>query len=448
MKQNSVLSGGFRYLIGTARFWSFVSVGFFMVFVLMLLFVNVGDEGGLILGFYHHSLLAAFSGSVVFSGLFIYEFKQFQRQRGVDLAHYQRCTEQQMLVFSQNKNKYSHQLVKHLAFCQQKVVEFHHQLHQQLIIPIDFIAGRQKQRMNDLKLWCEEHISALQVELKHSSDVVMASLADVNDDEDLVQKQADLIEKMSQLSLQSVAASQRAFLACWQALLPEEVSEKASDVGAQLAVVREQGTDYALDVVEQLLATHKQVVEFHHILDSQLDGVAQLTEEAALGLMEKVQEIETAAEGSVREVQQAIQQSSTLTGNDQSRVERIHNNVRELTAYVAQRKEENVSHSQQIEAVLEEIAKLSNLTGMVKDIAFQTNILALNAAIEAARAGQAGKGFAVVAGEVRRLSEQSEEAAGHIDTGIEKVIQIADQQMKHILDPDRIEAESQRLNGF
>ncbi|MDQ7016248.1 MAG: hypothetical protein Q9N68_07725, partial [Gammaproteobacteria bacterium] len=47
-----------------------------------------------------------------------------------------------------------------------------------------------------------------------------------------------------------------------------------------------------------------------------------------------------------------------------------------------------------------------------------------------------------------RLSEQSEEAAGHIDTGIEKVIQIADQQMKHILDPDRIEAESQRLNGF
>ena len=73
-----------------------------------------------------------------------------------------------------------------------------------------------------------------------------------------------------------------------------------------------------------------------------------------------------------------------------------------------------------MERITASSSKISNIIGLIDDIAFQTNLLALNASVEAARAGDAGKGFAVVAVEVRRLAQSAASASSEVKALIEQ----------------------------
>jgi methyl-accepting chemotaxis protein len=107
---------------------------------------------------------------------------------------------------------------------------------------------------------------------------------------------------------------------------------------------------------------------------------------------------------------QAAAQSALAASQAQDGGEAVEKAVSQM-AHI----EQSVGASARVVAKLGERSKeIGQIVDTIAGIAGQTNLLALNAAIEAARAGEAGRGFAVVAEEVRKLAEQSQEAARKI----------------------------------
>lgn len=178
--------------------------------------------------------------------------------------------------------------------------------------------------------------------------------------------------------------------------------------------------------------------------------VSDSSEELTASADQSAQAIAQVA-GSITTVAQLSQQQSAALGNTMQSIAQISNHIAqaatradisskhaETTASTAkngtQKIQSAVSQMRMIEsavndsaAVVGRLGERSNEIGAIVDtisgIAGQTNLLALNAAIEAARAGEQGKGFAVVAEEVRKLAEQSQQAAGQIASLIAQVRQ-------------------------
>jgi len=117
---------------------------------------------------------------------------------------------------------------------------------------------------------------------------------------------------------------------------------------------------------------------------------------------------------SVEETAAALDEITTTVGDSSRRADEAGTLVSK-TRTGAEKSGEVVKKAIDAMGQIEQSSReISNIIGVIDDIAFQTNLLALNAGVEAARAGEAGKGFAVVAQEVRELAQRSASAAKDI----------------------------------
>lgn len=129
------------------------------------------------------------------------------------------------------------------------------------------------------------------------------------------------------------------------------------------------------------------------------NDLSQRTETQASNL----EETASAMEQLTTTVQQNAENASEATRLASGVMDRARNGGSVVTSAVEAM--ENINRSSK---------KISDIIGVIDEIAFQTNLLALNAAVEAARAGEQGRGFAVVAAEVRNLAQRSAAAAKEI----------------------------------
>ena len=178
----------------------------------------------------------------------------------------------------------------------------------------------------------------------------------------------------------------------------EQLAASSEELTAGAEQSAQVSNQIAVSITEVSIGADKQVSvvnETSAVVEQMAVGIQQVANTTNLVAGKSAQAAETAQEGG-KSVDKAISQMI--------QIEQAVNNSAQVVTKLGERSKE-----------------IGQIVDTISGIAGQTNLLALNAAIEAARAGEQGRGFAVVAEEVRKLAEQSQDAAKHIATLISEI---------------------------
>ncbi|PWC75804.1 methyl-accepting chemotaxis protein [Azospirillum sp. TSH64] len=148
-------------------------------------------------------------------------------------------------------------------------------------------------------------------------------------------------------------------------------------------------------------------------IDHAAGSIAIASREVAEGSMDLSERTEQQA-SSLEETAASMEQLAATVRSNADNAQQVNGFATEARTAASRGGQVATSAVEAMRRIEQSSQKISDIIGVIDEIAFQTNLLALNAAVEAARAGDAGRGFAVVAQEVRQLAQRSAQASKEI----------------------------------